>query len=1183
VPGPRSLDLGRFVRTGLSLRRALWDAIKEGNGRVERGLLPISSTTLRSWKTKAVAELQRYGGASKVFDLGLVVKEGGRVSLLETHTILRPFMCPGSRLADDVASSKLQADVAYLLWHELRANYGNVSLSEVAPAFRALSAELKAELDDAEGTHDIRAFYQARRHRYPLKSGWIGSELDLFLDVAFSLEELAHGRPATDLRIRREWLDPGLLTSRLFGFRTGIPGLDVLFEGGLSLADRAPGRVIVVRGPFGSGKSILSLCIAAEVARKGGLASIIPLDDTMSAIESYLANFNLLEGLRPTRGGAGDTHETPGAGGRLDIKHRRDLRKSCRELFVELRKQATSSDTSAKGGAPLKLLVLDPINSVFGLEGGPAVVRDELGKLIDDVREGGANLLIVAERDHDSQSAPPDGRAWLDELPYMADIVIELFSEKVHEYEQRFIEVKKSRFQRERRGQHPVSLAGGTGVSISPSSPAMSSLLTPAPPPGRDADDLEFGWPEFEKLVGKVKQGHTFAFRGPLGSMKTLVALRFLAHERKDRPWGHLERRSLFLTDRSNRPLRAYSEAYSLTQNAEGTVDHFPFGSGYVQPGRLLLEIKRLFAEARDQGIVYDRVAFANAGRWDVTAPFIHNDPGFGAALIDLFQQENASVVFVCAERDAERDSMLQRVLVDRVTALIDFERVEHNGASRVLCRVIRTPSEPGSHDWHEATVFGGQLRLSPSLLRLRNTGPMSPPEVVEVSTTLRLFTAEDEPQRDPYLARLEQRLQSVLMTKVSIEKLDGTTLTDAVQLGALSAASDLHIMQIDEFQLPVLKSSRLLHPFKQSQWEVAPAATTANRRAGKRRRQHAEANTRLRLSDLDPKEIARITLKDPASSDRADDHVVAVPYYENIALLTLRTGSDLVDASSLKSWSKLRKAAADAEKHLSAKELFFDFSQQMPENFSCLFLEMHAGFSGAQPTALEGEPAFDALKRWIEADGFDDALDCFLGLCRRGYQAARQRRPALRVGMADSALVTRQWYLSLVGADTSESAYEVHPLPGNTSVSGEWYLGVWARSAVPDIGFQIILDELTSRKAEFARLQQHVGLPATTQFYERTGDGAFFPAKTSVSPHLNLRQLIRSARRRSDIPNYYLFSPVLAQHLQDALSLPKASVRETIKRLIDHTRIVLGADATAIKAAAAELARTSPRRTRRG
>ena len=100
-----------------------------------------------------------------------------------------------------------------------------------------------------------------------------------------------HTRPGF-VRFSANELEVEFLVSNLFGLPTSIPGFDTLFGGGgvilpesVSSTPAQPGRVILVSGRFGSGKSLLALHMAIEVARKGGVAWVIPLEQ---GVQEYL-------------------------------------------------------------------------------------------------------------------------------------------------------------------------------------------------------------------------------------------------------------------------------------------------------------------------------------------------------------------------------------------------------------------------------------------------------------------------------------------------------------------------------------------------------------------------------------------------------------------------------------------------------------------------------------------------------------------------------------------------------------------------------------------------------------------------------------------------------------------------------------------------------------------------------
>jgi len=131
-------------------------------------------------------------------------------------------------------------------------------------------------------------------------------------------------------------------------------------------------------------------------------------------------------------------------------------------------------------------------------------------------------------------------------------------------------------------------------------------------------------------------------------------------------------------------------------------------------------------------------------------------------------------------------------------------------------------------------------------------------------------------------------------------------------------------------------------------------------------------------------------------------------------------------------------------------------------------------------------------------------------------------------------------------------------PLPAGVAISGEWYLGVRAHSAVPEIGFRIIQDELTSRSAEFSRLWDDIGLPVTAKFYDTKDLGAFFPRHFKVSERLKLGELLKTAYRRSNIHCYHLFAQVLARNLRQLLGTPNPDISEVAEKLVHDTKLLL-------------------------
>src|SRR5207247_2180312 len=84
----------------------------------------------------------------------------------------------------------------------------------------------------------------------------------------------------------------------------------------------------------------------------------------------------------------------------------------------------------------------------------------------------------------------------------VADTVIRLSVTSRANYSQRYIEITKSRLQREQRGEHPYSIKAGQGFLISPASSAVRSRNSRRSLPVPDRP-VKFGLPPLEHLLGE--------------------------------------------------------------------------------------------------------------------------------------------------------------------------------------------------------------------------------------------------------------------------------------------------------------------------------------------------------------------------------------------------------------------------------------------------------------------------------------------------------------------------------------------------------------------------------------------------------------------------------------------------------------------------------------------------------
>jgi hypothetical protein len=80
----------------------------------------------------------------------------------------------------------------------------------------------------------------------------------------------------------------------MFGMHSSIPGLDFVFRGGIVTHDDR-GRVVVLQGAPGSGKTVFALQSLVDVAKKGGVSIYFSFEEGYDVILERLVTFGMLD------------------------------------------------------------------------------------------------------------------------------------------------------------------------------------------------------------------------------------------------------------------------------------------------------------------------------------------------------------------------------------------------------------------------------------------------------------------------------------------------------------------------------------------------------------------------------------------------------------------------------------------------------------------------------------------------------------------------------------------------------------------------------------------------------------------------------------------------------------------------------------------------------------------------
>jgi KaiC/GvpD/RAD55 family RecA-like ATPase len=940
------------------------------------------------------------------------------------------------------------------------------------------------------------------------------------------------------INLRAQHFDAEFLISRLFGMPTGIEGFDELFGGGLMLVDqpfdedpRPPaaaqlseisevesgaqirGRSVLALGRYATGKSLLALQVAVAVATKGGIAWIMPLEQSAEECLYALRSMCRL----PTDGSvivATDqlsataclTAQQPGRGALIFLRAIKQSFTFFAETFQE--------NVAAMSAYPCRLIVVDPINAIHRNDTDQHASRTNMLDMFEKAKASGTNVWLIAE-----EGLEAEDRSFFEQN--ITDTVIHLTLQEKYGDVQRYLEITKSRLQREQRGKHPYAIVPGRGITVYPSAAAVAERIASrrVRPP---ESPVAFGFDDLDAILGRhaIRAGDIVVLEGPAGTLKSQLGMMFLLHAPEHRddeqaPWV----RNLLIAARDEATavhsvmqhdlLRAHAAAF----RAHGEVRVRSLRSGFVHPGYILQCIEHEFHEARLDGGLPDRVLVDDVAHWETGCPYLREDETFGDTLVDLLRRYAVTTLLTCSRESGRPGSSLQQAIIDAADCVIQTDRIQFRGADRIVLRVLKTGGLAHRRETFEIELAPGGIRLKPtsSLLRLSGHG------LVE-SVPVRLFLHAESDMQEEYNHRVLSTIRSSLSRGAEIESPRTISAGDALALATSSSNDEMQLLQLDEFQVPRL---------------------------------HTDGAPRLRTFAVSELGDSAHTdyFKRFAAPGRTGNFSV-LPLYENVSLLAYRRDR-IGDPQIARDWGRLAEACRRWEHDHDGDSLFFDFPKMSVENYNCLFLEIL--LSRSEPPQTNNTCH---LQEWLSGPESIAAATLMRTLCRRAHLLQPHVRvdgvsPSRPIHMNGQAIVWRTWYSTLNQMMSELSVkdrleIDVVPLPGNIGIAGEWYVGVPAHSAAPDVALSL-MKFLTSREAELDRMKLGVGLPTRSSFYQSTHSGV----RSRVSPYFTidmdvLTGLVETAFARSRFDCYAHLSGILAAHLQTVIELADDDVAES-------------------------------------
>lgn len=1121
---------------------------------------------------------------------GALLRRLGGEEGSESIEIPRPWFCAFDLTRTVLGGEAEAQDLAYFTARELRRRNQVVLSASLMRSVQAYVARLRSWIEP-HGEPDRQNYARVllvTQLESPGAAPAGHGPPDLTADAFFELISAAGwvspaDRPG-DVVIDHLRFDGEALIEQYFSLPTAIPGFDSIFggwgpilvdapevgSGGEMAAQPIGARTILTTGPYGTGKSTLTLQMAIDVARKGGVAILAAMEQSAEeciyamealGVPTSSDRFDILYEIGDAMPLLNGKYDGRGMLAFLPIRSANDSEASDFDRLVS----AVLDRLNWVNRFPLRLLVIDPINTALDEDRAQRTKRRrQLHSLFKQAKRHGVNIWITSERNNEKDSQPFEEN--------IADTVLHLGIDRSQPNQRRTIQVRKSRLQREEPGIHTVVMLPRQGIRIYPSSTAVARSTRSGRRSGVPRLTANLNVEGLDVILGPgaVLQGDVITLDGAPGSSRTLVGVHFLFGDAA----GEQDARtsSLFVSDsdevRMDSLINLVEAHAAHRTKSHADIRLCSIHAGMAEPTQILQAINDHFEDARRQRRPIDRVMVADLSRWELSMPLIREDAAFGSALLGLLRHWGATSVMLADYVSGNPASLLTDLIVNNADCVLQFDKLEFRGQIRQLVRVTKSHTLGHRRDAFELIVGRGGLRVEPygALLRRDSAGIVHPVKI-------RLFLHADSPHHKEFNDRLVGAINTSISTAEGGEQMSHYD-PEIFRLTASSAVDEVQVMQLDEFQLPGLSDPDTDQRF----CALLPGV---QRQAAYGREQYLERLAK-RIGAVDGGKL------------------IALPFYENISLLAYHQGRlnaavqavkdshlarfrdkdgniDLSQARGRDAWEALRRCAVQWDTEGGEKgedRLFFSCpmaQQDTVETYNCLFFEMlHA---------YRGKPGKNdcRLADWLKGKEVKEAAYAFRDLCYRSHRHEQQfflsgggapgeRKLRTFKPPFDSSdggpVVWRHWYNTLSQMmwdlpDEQRSQTRVLPLFDDVTTAGEWYLVVPAYSAAPELAWQII-QMVTAPDRELQRIYRGVGLPTRQSYYSQSSQ----PLPVSpVSPffHISrtkLGELVNNAFQRSQFPCYQQFSETISAHLQRILELPPQRwdvMHAQIDTIVDH------------------------------
>lgn len=457
---------------------------------------------------------------------------------------------------------------------------------------------------------------------------------------------------------------------------TGIRGFEHISLGGL-----VQGRTTLLVGTSGSGKTLFATeVLYRAIKERGARAVFVTFEEKPADVVRNVKQlgWNLSELV---------------AGGRLIILDASMDRSIVQEAgnYDLSGIIAQIVDSIQEIGA--KYVVLDSLGALFYQFENPGILRREILRLVDQLREMGVTSIMTAER---VEEYGPITRFGIEE--FVSDCVVVLRHQLLDEKVRRTIQIYKLRGDRHYKDEFPFTIES-SGFVILPLSAAELSQAS-------STTRVSFGSASLDRMAGSgLFQDSVIIISGPTGSGKTLMGTTFASEACRR------GERVLFLGYEESRP-QLMRNAHSWGLEFEEWERKGLLKTACQYPEALGLEghlyaVQREIEEFRPTRLVIDSIsALERVGN-------VRNFREFVIGLTSFVKQQQVCTLLTSSSPSLSGGDSITDAHISTITdAIILLRYVERDGALSRGVIIIKMRGSQHDKRFHEFTITGQGLEI---------------------------------------------------------------------------------------------------------------------------------------------------------------------------------------------------------------------------------------------------------------------------------------------------------------------------------------------------------------------------------------------------------------------------------------------------------------------------------------